>query len=367
MDISRVARRAGLLDIWDKLYAGERLDAQDGIRLFNCTDILALGQLANSVRKKRHGARTYYVLNQHINYSNICGNGCRFCAFGCNSDSPLAFELTLEDILEKVRERLLEPISEIHIVGGCHPDLPFSFYVNVLREIKNLRPHVILKAYTAVEIAHFSKISGMSEEAVLKELAEAGLDVLPGGGAEIFSARVRKLVCPQKLDAEGWLRISKTAHRMGIKSNCTMLYGHLETIEERVEHLLQLRDAQDETKGFICFIPLAFQPSNTPLSHVQGPTGMDSLKTIAISRLLLDNIPHVKAYWIMLGIKLAQVALHFGADDLDGTVFEEKIGHMAGAESGQAVSRDELERVIRTAGFEPVERNTYFVPVREAA
>lgn len=364
MNTERIVEAAGLGMIWKKVNDGERLGFEDGMTLFECPDLLAVGTIANFFRHKLHGKQTYYVVNQHINYSNICNNGCRFCAFGRSAESPLAFELTVQDMVSKVKERLEEPISEIHIVGGCHPYLPFSFYVDVLKEIAKIRPEAILKAYTPVEIAHFSQLSGLSEGEVLKELKDAGLDVLPGGGAEVFSPRVRSLVCPKKLSGEGWLRIAKMAHRMGIKTNATMLYGHVETKEERLEHLLALRDAQDETNGFLCFIPLSFQPANTALSDIPRPTGIDNLKTIAISRLILDNIPHMKAYWIMLGVKMAQVALHFGADDLDGTIIEEKIGHMAGAQSDKAMTRNELVRVIKEAGFEPVERNTYFEPIQ---
>ncbi|RLB06904.1 MAG: aminofutalosine synthase MqnE [Deltaproteobacteria bacterium] len=358
---------AGLKNIWEKICCGDRLDFDDGVRLFLAENFRAVGMMADFVRKKMHGKKTYYVINQHINYSNICGNGCKFCAFGRSPQSDLAFQLSLEDISNKVKERLSEPITEIHIVGGCNPTLPFSFYLDVLREVKRLRPKVILKAFTAVEVAHFVRISGLSEKEVLSELSKAGLDVLPGGGAEVFSKRVRKIVCPEKLSGEDWLRISRLAHKMGIKSNATMLFGHVETFEERVDHLIRLRELQDETGGFICFIPLAFQPSNTSLSHLPKVTAIDSLKTIAVSRLLLDNVPHIKAYWIMLGINTAQVALHFGADDLDGTIVEEKIGHMAGAESNQALTRAELIRVIEEAGFEAVERNTYFEVVKKAA
>ncbi len=367
MDFGSILESSEVADIWKKVRLGERLSFDDGVRLFRCGDLRVVGMMADGVRRKLHGQRAYYVINQHINYSNVCGNGCKFCAFGTDAGSSLAFQLSVNDILEKVKERLNEPITEIHIVGGCHPRLPFSFYTEILREVKKLRPSVILKAFTAVEIAHFAKISGLSEEEVLSKLSRAGLDVLPGGGAEIFSSRVRKIVCPRKISGEEWLRISGLAHKMGIRSNATMLFGHVETIEERVDHLLRLRELQDETHGFICFIPLAFQPSNTSLSGVPKVSAADSLKTIAISRLLLDNIPHIKAYWIMLGINTAQVALHFGADDLDGTVIEEKIGHMAGAESDSALSRGELTRIIEEAGFEAVERNTYFEVVGKAA
>lgn len=357
----------GLEAIHEKVREGRRLDLEDGERLFGCPDVLAVGALAHQARSRLHGRNAYYVLNQHINYSNVCVNGCRFCAFGRTKDDPLAFELSLADILDKIRSRLADPITEIHIVGGCHPDLPFSYYEMLIRSIKELRPDVVIKAFTAVEIAHFAKIESISTQEVLARFRRAGLEMMPGGGAEVFSTRVRGLLCPEKLSGEGWLAVTREAHEMGIKTNATMLYGHLETVRERVEHLDALRLLQDETQGFNCFIPLPFQPANTQVENARGTTGVEDLKTIAVSRLMLDNIPHIKAYWVMLTVKLAQVALHFGADDLDGTVIEEKIGHMAGAESEQALTRSQLERIIIEGGFEPVERDSHFKPVRRAA
>lgn len=352
--------KLGLGKVYEKVQAGARLDLEEGERLFACPNVLAVGSLAHMTRTRLHGAKTYFVMNQHINYSNICVNGCRFCAFGKKKDDPMAFQLSLADILGKVKEREGDPITEIHIVGGCHPDLPLSYYENALREVKSLRPKVSLKAFTAVEIAHFAKKEGLSTREVLLRLRAAGLDMLPGGGAEVFNPRVRELLCPEKLSGEGWLEISREAHQMGIKTNATMLYGHLETERERLEHLMALRELQDETSGFVCFIPLPFQPANTRVEGAQATTGVEDLKTIAVSRLMLDNFPHIKAYWVMLTVKIAQVALYFGADDFDGTVIEEKIGHMAGAESEQALTRTELERIIREGGFEPVERNCLF-------
>jgi aminodeoxyfutalosine synthase len=299
-------------------------------------------------------------MNQHINYSNICVNGCRFCAFGKEQGDPLAFELSLQTILEKVRDRGHAPITEVHIVGGCHPDLPLSYFESVLREIKAVRPNIIIKAFTAVEIHHFAEKEGVSTRDVLLRLKSAGLDMLPGGGAEIFSPRVRTSLCPNKTSGGEWLKIVREAHQLGLKTNATMLYGHIETPQERLEHLVALRELQDETGGFLCFIPLPFQTANSGLTGIEPTTGIADLKTIAVSRLMLDNFPHVKAYWIMLTVKLAQIALFFGADDFDGTVIEEKIGHMAGAQSEQALTRSELERIIREGGFEPVERNSFF-------
>lgn len=353
-------RNLGLEEIFQKVEAGIRLNVEDGERLFQCPDIVALGALAHKVRTRLHRLSTYYVMNRHINYSNICVNGCRFCAFGKPKDHPSAFELSLEEILGKIDNSTGGRMTEIHMVGGCHPDLRLSFFESVLAAIKSLHPAMVVKAFTAVEIHHFANIEGIPTREVLLRLKKAGLDMLPGGGAEIFSPRVRTLLCPRKPPAEDWLRINGEAHELGIKTNATMLYGHLETMRERLEHLVSLRELQDRTGGFLCFIPLPFQAANTDLSELAPTTGVDDLRTIAVSRLMLDNIPHIKAYWVMLTVKLAQIALHFGADDFDGTVIEEKIGHMAGAQSEQALSRSELERIIREGGFEPIERNSFF-------
>lgn len=350
----------GLGEICHKVRDGRRLTFADGRKLFACPDVAAIGSLAHEVRTRLHGNAAYYVMNQHVNYSNICVNGCRFCAFGKKQGDSQAFELSVSDILEKVTECGPGRLTEIHIVGGCHPDLPLSFYESVLIEIKARYPGINIKAFTAVEIDHFARKEGVSTQAVLLRLKSAGLDLLPGGGAEIFSPRVRLELCPDKTTGKDWLRINEEAHRLGIRTNATMLYGHLETISERLEHLLALRELQDRTGGFLCFIPLPFQTANSSLSGVTPTTGVEDLKTIAVSRLMLDNVPHVKAYWIMLTVKLAQVALYFGADDFDGTVVEEKIGHMAGAQSEQALTRAELERIIYEGGFEPVERNSFF-------
>jgi aminodeoxyfutalosine synthase len=319
--------------------------------------------LANLVRERLHGQQTYWVYNQHINYSNICVNGCRFCAFSRGLGDKGGFSLTVEQIANKIRERLHEPITEIHVVGGCHPDLPLSYYLDLVRTIREMRPEATVKAFTAVEVAHQAQKEGMTISEVLLALKQAGVEALPGGGAEVFSERVRQLLCPEKLSGKGWLEVAKEAHLVGMRSNATLLYGHLETAAERLDHMLALRKAQDETGGFITFIPLAFQSANTDISDLQLRTGFADLKTIALSRLLLDNFAHIKAYWIMLGAKMAQVALHFGADDLDGTVMEERIGHMAGASSAEALTPEELQTLIRTAGHEPVQRDTFFRPV----
>jgi len=354
----------GLTKIHKKVLEGERLTKEDGITLFNSSNLPVLGYLANIVRERLNGKETYYIYNQHINYSNICKNLCKFCAFGKKRTSSKAFEMSLEDIENEVKARLHEPITEIHVVGGCHPDLPYEFYLEMLRRIKGVRPGVHIQAFTCVEIAHIAEKGGRTIEKTLEDLVDAGLGSIPGGGAEVFSPRIRQRLCPKKLSGEKWLEVAKTAHGMGIKSNATMLYGHIETIEERLDHLIALRSAQDETRGFMCFIPLSFHPRNTALESIVPAGGVDDLKTIAVSRLILDNFPHIKAYWIMLGTKVAQVALSFGADDFDGTVLEEKITHMAGAETEKALSRDAIEHMIRAAGSIPVERDTLYKKLR---
>ena len=353
-------QQAGLGDILAKVRAEERLSLEDGKRLFACPDILALGSLANIVRERKNGNQAFFIYNQHINYSNTCTNLCKFCAFGKEKGDELAYEMGIEEIKDKVRQRLDEPITEIHMVGGIHPDLPYSYYLEALRGIKEVRPDVHIQAFTCVEIQHLADLSGQSVGHTLEELKEAGLGSIPGGGAEVFSPRIREITCPDKLDGQGWLRVAKTAHQHGLKSNATMLYGHIETKEERLEHLEALRFAQDETNGFLAFIPLAFHPRNTAMDSLSSTTGIDDLKNIAISRLFLDNFPHIKAYWVMIGPKLAQIALSFGADDMDGTVKEEVITHMAGAETDQAIGSTTLIRLIREAGRIPVERGTLY-------
>jgi len=346
--------------IHDKVAAGVRLDQDDGCTLFASSDLLGVGYLAQTVRERLHGRRAYYIYNQHLNYSNICVNGCRFCAFGRKAGDPGAYEMSLAEIYARVEARRHEPITEIHIVGGCHPELPFSFYLDMLSGIKRLRPEVHLQAFTAVEVAHLAQQADLSIAEALSALREAGLGSLPGGGAEVFSPRIRQRLCPEKLSPEGWLEVAQTAHRLGLHTNATMLYGHVETLEERVEHLVRLREAQDKTGGFLAFIPLAFHPANTGLSDLTGPSAIDDLKTLAVSRLLLDNFPHIKAFWVMLGPKLAQISLCFGVDDVDGTVMEERITHMAGAQTPQCLTRSQLRALIREAGCEPVERDTLY-------
>ncbi len=365
--MEKAIRDAGLEGIHEKVRAGERLSTEDGLRLYETSAICALGFLANLVRERFNGNQTYYIYNQHVNYSNVCTNLCKFCAFGKEKGHEKAYCMTVEEIADKVRQRLDEPIREVHIVGGIHPELPYSYYIDMLKAIKEVRPDIHIQAFTCVEIAHIAQMGGKTWEEALKDLLEAGLGSIPGGGAEVFSTRIREKLCPEKLSGDKWIEVAKTAHRMGIKSNATMLYGHIETHQERIEHLVALREAQDETGGFMCFIPLAFHPGNTALDQVAPTSGIDDIKNIAVSRLMLDNFPHIKAYWIMLGPKIAQLALSFGADDLDGTVLEEKITHMAGAETAEAMTDKEIQHLIRGAGREPVERDTLYGVVSRPA
>jgi aminodeoxyfutalosine synthase len=346
-----------------KVLAGERLTAADGVALYESHDMLAVGWLANHVREQRHGNVCYYNVNRHINPTNVCVAHCKLCAFGRSPDAPGAYTFSLEEIWQRAAEGVAEGATEFHIVGGLHPDLPFDFYLDLIRGLKERFPQVHLKAFTAVEVHYYARLAKLSIRETLIKMKEAGVNSLPGGGAEIFHPRVRKVICDHKVSGQMWLQIARTAHEIGLRSNATMLYGHIETAEERVDHLIRLRETQDKTHGFVAFIPLAFHPANTALSHLPGPTGLDDLKAVAISRLLLDNFDHIKAYWIMLTPRVAQVALRFGANDLDGTVVEEKIYHDAGAVTPQGLTRTELERLIRAAGRVPVERDTLYNPV----
>ena len=354
---------ARLKPVAEKVMAGERLSFDDGVALYRSHDLLAIGWLANHVREKRHGNVCYFNVNRHINPTNVCLAHCRLCAFGRSPDQPGAYTFGLEEIWQRAAEGVAEGATEFHIVGGLHPDLPFEFYLDMIRGLKQRFPQVHLKAFTMVEVGFYSRLSKLSIRDTLLAMKEAGVDSLPGGGAEIFNPRVRKIICDHKTSGRMWLDIARTAHELGLRSNATMLYGQIETLEERVEHLLLLRELQDQTHGFVTFIPLAFHPENTALSHLHKPTGFDDLKNIAVSRLLLDNFDHIKAYWIMLTPAIAQIALRFGADDIDGTVVEEKIYHDAGATTPQGVTRADLERLIRESGRVPVERDTLYRPV----
>jgi aminodeoxyfutalosine synthase len=349
--------------IAQKVLAGERLSFDEGVTLFRTNDLLAVGWLANHVREKRHGDICYFNVNRHINPTNVCVAHCRLCAFGRSPDAPGAYTYALEEIYQRAAQGVSEGATEFHIVGGLHPSLTFDHYLEMISGLKQRFPHVHLKALTMVEIGYFSRITKLTPRDVLLRLKEAGVDSMPGGGAEIFNPRVRKVICDHKTSGRLWLDIARTAHQIGLRSNATMLYGHIETHEERVEHLVQLRELQDETGGFVTFIPLAFHPENTALAHLPKPTGIDDLKLIAVSRLMLDNFDHIKAYWIMLTPPVAQIALRFGADDIDGTVIEEKIYHDAGATTPQHMTRAGLERLIRAAGRVPFERDTLYRPV----
>lgn len=350
-----------LEDVSCRLAEGERLGFDDGVRLFRTHDLPGLGALANRMREARHGNKTYYNINRHINYSNVCVNHCRFCAFARHdANAPGAWTYKLEEVFRKAVAEAPADCDEFHIVGGLHPDLPYDYYLEMLRGLRERLPHVHLKAFTAVEIAHLSRVSKKHVRKVLEDLKEAGLGSLPGGGAEVLNPSARKEICGEKLTGKGWLNIHRIAHQMGIRSNCTLLYGHQETIEERVDHMIQLRDLQDEAPGFQVFIPLAFHPENTEMDHLKGPSGATDLRMVAVGRLMLDNIDNVKSYWIMVGTKIAQLAQHFGANDIDGTVVEETIYHMAGAKTPQGMSVKDLKNLIREAGRVPVRRDTLY-------
>ena len=352
-----------LLPIAEKVFARERLSFDDAVALYRTSDILAIGWLANHVRERMHGNVAYFNVNRHINPTNVCVAACRLCAFGRKKDAPGAYTMALDEAYETAASGYSEAVTEFHIVGGLHPDLPFQYFLDLIAGLKERFPLVHIKALTMVEIAFLSRRAKLSIEETLRQLKDAGLDSLPGGGAEIFNERVRRVICDHKIDGEQWLDTARTAHRIGLKSNATMLYGHIENWEDRADHLVRLRSLQDETRGFQTFIPLAFHPANTPLQHLFSTTGMEDLKSIAVGRLVLDNFQHIKAYWQMMSPKVAQIALRFGADDIDGTVIEEKIYHDAGATTPQGLRRRELMRLITEAGREPVERDTMYRPV----
>ena len=352
---------AGLREVADKLDRGIRLDLEDGVRLFACRDLFAVGWLANREREKRHGGRTFFNHNIRLEATNVCVASCLFCSFArLQPGDPGAYAMSLEQAWNKLRERADQPLTEVHVVNGLHPDLPWDYYLEMLRGFKRIRPDIHLKCFTAVEIAFFSELYGMTDEQVLRDLMDAGLDSLPGGGAEVFSERVRRKICHDKADADRYLAIHRLAHRLGMRSNVTMLYGHIETDEERVDHMLRARALQDETGGFQAFIPLAFHPDNNRMEKLPAPTAADTLRVHAVARLMLDNVPHVKAFWIATGVGVAQTSLWFGVDDLDGTVQEERIYHMAGAPTPEAMTPAEITRLIRIAGREPIERDTFY-------
>src|SRR6202453_3239091 len=352
-----------LLPIADKVQGGERLSFEDGVALYRAGDILAVGWLANLVRERLHGNTAYFNVNRHINPTNVCVASCRLCAFGRKKGDAGTYTMALEEAWETAGTGLTEAVTEFHIVGGLHPDLPFEYFMDLVRGLKVRFPKVHIKAFTMVEVAFLAKRGKMTIAETLRQMKDAGVDSMPGGGAEIFADRVRHIICDHKIDGDEWLDTARLAHQIGLKSNATMLYGHIENDEDRVDHLMKLRAVQDETGGFQTFIPLAFHPENTPLDHLPVTTGLTDIRQIAVSRLLLDNFPHIKAYWQMLTPKIAQIALRFGADDLDGTVIEEKIYHDAGATTPQGLRRQDLVRLIKEAGREPTERDTLYRPV----
>ena len=346
-----------------KLENGTRLSKEDGLLLFETRDLTGVGVLADTVRRRRHNDTAYYVYNQHLNYTNICKNRCRFCAYAVDREDHGAYTWSMDEIEQRLRSRIDEPVNELHIVGGLNPALDFDYFIQLLKTVKRVRPTASIKAFTCVEIDYLSGLSGLSVDETIGALKEAGLDMMPGGGAEVMSDRVRNELFPKKIDSKRWLTIMEAVHKSGLTSNATMLYGHMETLEERVDHLLKLRELQDRTHGFSAYIPLAFHSANTKLSHLPATTAMDDLKNIAVARLLLDNFDHIKAYWVMIGEKLAQVALSYGADDLDGTIIEERITHTAGATSAKGLTRKQMERMISSSGFVPVERDSFYRPV----
>ncbi|MBI3191800.1 MAG: aminofutalosine synthase MqnE [Pedosphaera parvula] len=360
-------RQSGLRDLYDKVVAGERLSEADALRLFECKDLNAVGAIADFARQRKNGRRSSYIINRYINYSNYCILSCQFCSFARKKRDADGFQLSVEEIAQKAREALALGVTELHIVGGLHPSLPFSYYRDMLRALKAVDARLQLKCFTAIEVLHLAWLARKPVADVLRELREAGLGSLTGGGAEIFRKEVRSAIARGKESAEEWLDVHRTWHRLGGRSTCTMLYGHVESLADRVDHLRQLRALQDETHGFTGFVPLPYHPDNNEIPVEKPPTGFDSLRTIAVSRIYLDNFDHITAYWVGLGMKLAQVALNYGADDLHGTIVEEHIFHMAGAKSPQLHTEAEMIKAIREAGQIPVQRNTFYEPIKVLA
>jgi aminodeoxyfutalosine synthase len=349
-----------LESIAEKIFAEERLSFEDGVTLYGTSDVLAVGWLANSVRERMHGDITYFNVNRHINPTNVCVAACRLCAFGRKKGDSRGYTMALEEAWETAASGYTEAVTEFHIVGGLHPDLPFEYFLDLVSGLKVRFPKVHIKAFTMVEVAFLARRAKLTIDETLVKMKEAGVDSMPGGGAEIFASHVRSIICDHKIDGSEWLNTARLAHKHGFKSNATMLYGHIENNEDRVDHLVKLREVQDETGGFQTFIPLAFHPEHTALDHLPVTTGLTDIRQIAVSRLILDNFPHIKAYWQMMTPKIAQISLRFGADDLDGTVVEEKIYHDAGATTPQGMTRKELCRLIEAAGRVPVERDTLY-------
>ena len=352
--------RAGLADIHDKVLAGQRLSLDDGLRLYACDELPVLGYLANIVRERKSGDTAYYVCNQHINYTNVCNKLCKFCSFYVKPKDERGYVLSPEQVAARVAEYDQAPITEIHMVGGVNPKLPYQYYLDVLQAMKQARPAAHLKAFTMIEIAQIQRIAKKPLEEIFADMKAAGLESLPGGGAEVFSDRVQGDLFWTKADSEEWLDIAQAAHRAGLPSNATMLYGHIENTEEKVYHLVRLREVQDETGGFLCYIPLSFHPERTELEDLPGPTGCLDLKEIAVGRLMLDNFPHVKTFWIMNTIEISQTALWYGADDIDGTVMDYEITRKSFTETQQRLTQAELLQRIVEAGRQPLERDSLY-------
>lgn len=348
-------------EIADKVRKGIRLDREDGIFLYRSGDLLEMGELAREVKIKKTGQQIFFNVNCHINLTNICVSRCKFCAFGVDEDGQGGpYLMSAEEAFDYGSRHVEGGITEFHIVSAMHPKMPFDYYIGIIDRFHKAYPDIHIQAFTAVEIVYFAQISGLTVEQVLRELQAVGLGSMPGGGAEILNDGIRSELCPKKANSQQWLEVHRIAHQLGIKTNCTMLYGHIEKIEDRIDHMLQLRRLQDEAPGFQSFIPLPFLPDNTKLSHLPRTGAVDDLKTIAIARLMLDNIDHIKAFWVMQGVPVAQISLHFGADDMDGTIVEERIMHAAGAETRKGISKPEMIELIRETGYIPTERDTVY-------
>ncbi|MEE9217719.1 MAG: aminofutalosine synthase MqnE [Acidobacteriota bacterium] len=352
--------RSGLADLHQKVLAGERLTRQDGLRLYENPYLNVVGHLANLVRERLHGDVTYFVRNQHVNYTNICNKFCKFCAFYAVPGDPRAYTLSMEEVRGRLLERISEPIQEVHMVAGINPRLPYLYYLDLVRTVKSVRPSVHIKAFTMIELVQIQRMARKPMGQVLEDLKEAGLDSIPGGGAEVLSDRVHDALFALKLGAKGWLEVARAVHHAGLKSNATLLYGHIESAEEKLDHFLALRELQDETEGFLAFIPLAFHPDNTEMTEFSNSTGVRDLREIALARLMLDNFPHIKAFWIMISPAVSQSSLWYGADDIDGTIVREEITHSAGADTPQELTRADLVRMIEESGRRPVERDTLY-------
>lgn len=369
--IHKLMARADLGDIYERVLAGERLSSADGLRLFESNNLTAVGLMANLVRQRMHANKSFFVRNRQLNPTNVCDYSCMFCSFYRKEGEEGAYTMSLDDIDELIRESVGQRVQEIHITSGLHPNLPFSYYTEMLRRIKQIAPHLHTKAFTAVEIEYFAEHYGMSIRDVFTALIDAGLEAMPGGGAEIFADRVRKKICDEKATAEGWLKVHELAHEMGLMTNATMLYGHIERYDERVDHLIRLRELQDKSiakkakGGFSTFIPLKYQHENNHLAKLPEISGFEDLKTVAVARLLLDNLPHIKAYWVVIGKRLAQISLSYGADEIEGTILEERIMSMAGADSAFGISEHELIKMIIDAGRQPIERDALYNTIKE--